>query len=156
MQLSTTLANQLRQVFFGGNWTASNVQAVLQDVTLAQATATVFFTSNTIHILLFHSYYYIRETAKVLEGGKLEAHDKYSFEAPELESEADWVAFRQKVLEETERFIQLVEAIPEDQWTKDLADPKYGSYYRNIQGIIEHTHYHLGQIALIKNALSNA
>jgi hypothetical protein len=27
---------------------------------------------------------------------------------------------------------------------------KYGNYYRNIHGIIEHIHYHLGQIVLIE------
>jgi hypothetical protein len=30
---------------------------------------------------------------------------------------------------------------------------KYGNYYRNLHGIIEHTHYHLGQIVLIKKLL---
>ncbi|HAI83731.1 MAG TPA: DUF1572 domain-containing protein, partial [Chitinophagaceae bacterium] len=30
-----------------------------------------------------------------------------------------------------------------------------GTYYRNILGLIEHTHYHLGQIALIKKIIRN-
>ena len=34
-----------------------------------------------------------------------------------------------------------------------FADEKYGHYYRNLHGIIEHTHYHLGQIVLIKKLL---
>jgi len=30
---------------------------------------------------------------------------------------------------------------------------KYGNYFRNIVGVIEHIHYHLGQIVLIKKIL---
>ncbi|MGN6163930.1 MAG: hypothetical protein ACTHOF_05245 [Flavisolibacter sp.] len=36
-----------------------------------------------------------------------------------------------------------------------FVDEKYGTYYRNLQGIIEHTHYHLGQIVLIKKLLGD-
>ena len=153
MQLAPTLADQLRQAFFGKNWTAADLQSVLNDVSYEQATATVPFTTNTIAILTFHIHYYLREVAKALNGGPLEAHDKFSFDAPLLENEADWLAFRQMVLEQAATFAHLVEQIPEARWTQDFADPKYGSYYRNIQGIIEHTYYHCGQIALLKKAL---
>ena len=32
-------------------------------------------------------------------------------------------------------------------------DGKYGSYLRNIEGIIEHSYYHLGQISLIRKMI---
>ncbi len=47
----------------------------------------------------------------------------------------------------------LIAQLPEGKLWEDFADKKYGSYYRNLQGIIEHTHYHLGQIVLIKKML---
>jgi hypothetical protein len=31
-------------------------------------------------------------------------------------------------------------------------EEKYGSVLRNIMGVIEHTHYHLGQIVLLKKS----
>ncbi|HBC04915.1 MAG TPA: DUF1572 domain-containing protein, partial [Aequorivita sp.] len=31
-----------------------------------------------------------------------------------------------------------------------FADEKYGTYQRNIEGMIEHCYYHLGQISLLK------
>lgn len=153
MHLTPLLARHLREVFFGGNWTGTHLQETLESITFAQARAAVPFTPNTIAVLVFHLYYYIRETTKVLEGGLLEAHDKYSFDAPSLSNEADWVAFRQEVYSAAERFAQLVEQLPDERLQEHLADPKYGSYYRNIQGIVEHTHYHLGQIVLLRKAL---
>ncbi|MEG1022142.1 MAG: hypothetical protein RSE50_11550 [Myroides sp.] len=34
-----------------------------------------------------------------------------------------------------------------------FVDEKYGSYRRNIEAMIEHSYYHLGQIVLIKKML---
>ena len=47
-----------------------------------------------------------------------------------------------------------MEQLPETMLWETFADEKYGNYYRNIHGIIEHTHYHLGQIVLIKKIVS--
>jgi hypothetical protein len=34
-----------------------------------------------------------------------------------------------------------------------FSQKKYGTYYRNLMGVIEHSHYHLGQISLIRKML---
>jgi hypothetical protein len=57
-------------------------------------------------------------------------------------------------LTEAELFAEQIEKIDEAKLFEDFADPKYGSYYRNLLGIIEHTYYHLGQISLIKKILN--
>jgi hypothetical protein len=44
--------------------------------------------------------------------------------------------------------------LPENKLEEVFDDKKYGNYYRNITGIIEHNHYHLGQIVLIKKIIS--
>jgi len=55
-----------------------------------------------------------------------------------------------KTLSDAENMAKLVEQLPEVTLWDNIDDEKYGNFYRNIHGIIEHTHYHLGQIALIK------
>ncbi|MEX0359932.1 MAG: hypothetical protein AB3N10_02990 [Allomuricauda sp.] len=52
-----------------------------------------------------------------------------------------------------ELFAQHVENFPEQQWSAVFADSKYGTYYRNIEGIIAHGYYHLGQVYLLKKWL---
>ena len=59
----------------------------------------------------------------------------------------------EKSWEQAEQFAKLVEQLPDSQLFDDFSDKKYGSYFRNLQGIIEHTHYHLGQIVLIKKII---
>ncbi len=152
MNTSTQIAKHFREVHFGGNWTVSNLKDNLSDVSWEQATMQVY-SLNTIATLVFHVNYYVDAVLKVLQGGTLDAKDAYSFAHPPIHSQEDWENLQQKVWRDAENFAALVEQLPEETLWEDFTDPKYGIYYRNLHGIIEHTHYHLGQIALIKKIL---
>nr|WP_068889466.1 DinB family protein [Pedobacter panaciterrae] len=153
MTLTAHLAKHLRDVHFGGNWTTSNLKDNLLDVNWQQATTQVH-SFNTIATLVYHINYYISAVQKVLQGEPLQASDKYSFDLPPIQSEQDWDDLRNKTFADAETFTLLIEQLPEQRLWENFTDQKYGTYYRNIQGIIEHTHYHLGQIALIKKLVS--
>jgi hypothetical protein len=56
---------------------------------------------------------------------------------------------------DAENFANLIEQMPENMLWEDFFEGKYGNYYRNLHGIIEHAHYHLGQIVLIKKMIIN-
>jgi hypothetical protein len=72
-----------------------------------------------------------------------------------MKSEADWQNLMAKLFADAEKFANLIEQLPESRLGENIADEKYGNYYRNLHGIIEHTHYHLGQIVLIKKIILN-
>lgn len=152
MTIPAQIAKHLRDVHFGGNWTSVNLKTTLEDVTWQQAT-TKIASFNTIATLLFHMNYYIRVVSKVLEGEPLNAKDKYSFEHPPVESEKDWQNLLDKTWSDAERFAILIEGFPENRLEETFMEEKYGNYYRNLQGIVEHIHYHLGQIVLLKKLL---
>lgn len=42
---------------------------------------------------------------------------------------------------------------PEEKLKEAFVEEKYGTYQRNLEGMIEHSYYHLGQIVLIKELL---
>ncbi|HEX2616896.1 MAG TPA: DinB family protein, partial [Flavobacteriales bacterium] len=153
--LQQHIAKHFRDVHFGGNWTTVNVKDALAGVTWQQSITKVH-DLNTIATLLFHVNYFVAAALQVLKGGPLDAHDKYSFDHPPISSQADWQRMVDKALDEAEQFAALVEQLPEEKLWADFTDPKYGTYYRNIHGIIEHTHYHLGQIVVIKKMLAQA
>lgn len=150
MNLSKQLAKQFREVTLNGKWVAAtNLKAELSDVTWEQAT-TKIGNLNTIAALTFHINYYIAGVAKVLEGGPLDIRDKFSFDLPPIKSKEDWDKLLDKSWSDGERFANLVEQLPEEKLAAGFVDEKYGNYYRNIQAMIEHSYYHLGQIVLIK------
>lgn len=149
MNPAAQIAKQLRAVFFGGNWTDSNLKDNLADVTWQEAITQVHG-FNTIATLTYHVNYYISGVKQVLEGGTLDIKDKFSFAHPPINSQADWEVLLTNAWAEAEAFASLIEQLPEEQLWADFTDEKYGSYYKNLHGIIEHLHYHLGQIVLIK------
>lgn len=152
--LTQQIAKQLREVHYGGNWTGSNLREQLAGVTWQKATQQVG-SFHTIATLVFHMNYYVHATLAVFEGGKLEAKDAYSFDAPIIESEADWERLKAQTWADVESLACLIEQMPESRLWENFVDEKYGSYYRCLHGPIEHCHYHLGQIALIKSMLTN-
>lgn len=152
MNLTHQIAKHLRAIHFGGNWTASNLRDHLSDLTWQQAT-TQIQPFHPIATLVFHMNYYVSATIKVLQGGTLDAKDKFSFDHPAIRSKADWENLLRKTWADAESLACLVEQLPESQLWQDFVDEKYGNYYRCLHGPIEHCHYHLGQIVLLKKML---
>jgi hypothetical protein len=152
MNLTRQIAKHFRAVHFGGNWTSVNLKDTLADVSWQQATTKVY-SLNTIADLVFHTNYYVSAVLKVLNGEPLDAKDKYSFDHPPIQSQEDWEKLLDKIWMDAENFAILIERLPETRLGEIFTDEKYGNYYRNMHGIIEHTHYHLGQIVLIKKIL---
>lgn len=155
MNLSEQIAKHVRDVHFGGNWTSSNLKDNLAGLSWQQATTKVH-SFNTIATLVYHINYFIDAVLKVLQGEPLNAKDIYSFDHPPIHSQEDWEQLLNRSWSDAEQFASLIEQLPEHRLWEDFADKKYGSYYRNLQGIVEHAHYHLGQIALIKKLVLQA
>jgi hypothetical protein len=153
MTVPAQIAKHFREVYFGGNWTTSNLKDNLAGITWQQATTQVHGL-NTIATLVYHLSYYVSAVSKVLQGGPLDAKDKYSFEHPPIRSQEDWDNMLAKVWADADTFAGLIEQLPESKLWEDFTDPKYGNYIRNLLGIVEHIHYHLGQIAVVKKILT--
>jgi len=152
MNLTTQIAKHFKEVNFGGNWTFSNLKDNLADVTWQQATTQVY-SFNTIATLVFHINYYVSGVLKVFQGELLNISDRLSFDVPPIQSKEDWEKLVEKTFDEVKTFTKLIEQLQDNKLFETFSEEKYGNYYRNIHGIIEHTHYHLGQIALIKKII---
>lgn len=152
MHIASQIAKHLRDVYFGGNWTSVNLKQTLADVDWQQAVQQPA-DANTIATLVYHMSYYVSAVKKVLEGAPLNASDKLSFDHPEIASQQQWEDFLQHTWAEAEAFAVLIAQLPDSRLEENFTDEKYGTYYRNLQGIVEHCHYHLGQIVMVKKML---
>jgi len=152
MTLTQQIAKQVRDFYFGGNWTGVNLKDSLEGISWKESITKVH-SFNTIEALVFHMNYYVNALIKVLEGTPLEAHDQFSFDRSPIVSGEDWEKLKTKTWQEAEQFAALIEQLPEQKLSENLPGNKYGTWLRNIEGAVEHCHYHLGQIVLIKKIL---
>lgn len=154
METGLLLANRFREVMLNGKWIANtNWKEQLSDVNWQLATKKLF-TFNTLAELTFHINYYIAGINDFFETGVLTISDKYSFDCPPILSEADWDLLKNTLFDNCNKFALKLEIIDLAKLDSVFADKQYGTYRRNIEGVIEHAYYHLGQVVLIKKGLA--
>jgi len=154
MARNILLSKRIREVLSNGKWIANtNFKDQILSLSWKQAIQKVD-DLNSIAMLTFHVNYYMAEILNVLNGGELEIKDKYSFELPEIKSEKDWEIMVSEFMKNAEEFADKIEQLDESILDKPFDEEKYGSYLRNIEGFIEHSYYHLGQISLLKKMVS--
>ncbi|MEP2667617.1 MAG: DinB family protein [Cyclobacteriaceae bacterium] len=149
------IAHRLREVLLSGRWVANtNLKEQIESVTWKQATQKIN-SLNTIAALTYHVNYYLGGILNVFNGGQLEIRDKYSFDLPPIHDEKDWTRLVNQYLSNAEQFIAHIETMDDNQLDAVFVDEKYGTYQQNIEGVIEHCYYHLGQISLLKKLIAN-
>ena len=142
-------ATHIRELHFGPSLVGTSLKDALEGVDWKQATKQID-NLNTIAMLVFHINYYISAVLKVLRGGPLDAHDKFSYDMPPIKSKSDWEELLNRIYKEAEEFAELVEKMPEEELANPMDRGKYGNWFKNLLIIQEHSSYHLGQILLIK------
>ena len=149
MSTCKNIAHRLREVLLDGKWIANtNFKEQIVDVPWENA---VFQMKgfNSIAMLTFHINYYVEGVLNVLNGGDLTIKDKYSFNVPTISSEADWKKLVNGFILNAEQLALAVEKLDNDLLERTFVDEKYGTYLRNLEAVIEHSYYHLGQLTLI-------
>ena len=153
MTKAEILAKRFGEVILDGLWIANtNYKAQLEGLHWKIATTQVE-QLNTIAVLAQHVHYYVNGVMNVFKGGTLDIRDKYSFDFSPITSQNDWDLFLTRFWDDAESLKALIQQLPEAQLNESFVEVKYGTYERNIDGLIEHAYYHLGQISLIKKML---
>lgn len=153
MNTPKLIAKNIRDFYNGGNWTGVNLKETLKDVTWEQAITKVD-SLNTIAMLVFHINYYVNAVLGVLQNGPLKASDKYSFDMQPVTSDDDWQKLVADVFSQAEVLASHIEKLDENKLGEVFAEEQYGTYFRNLMGVVEHAHYHLGQIVIIKKLIA--
>lgn len=153
MNHAPLLAARFREVFLNGTWIANtNYRQELEGLDWRVATHQVG-SRNTIAVLAQHIHYYVDGILNVFRGGKLEISDKFSFDFEPISSQQQWGDFLQRFFTNAEAFALAVEQLDNTKLAHDFEDARYGSYLRNMDGMMEHAYYHLGQIVLLKKII---
>jgi uncharacterized damage-inducible protein DinB len=140
------ILDQLNRAWGGPSWTGVDIGPLLESITEAQACAHPIANAHSIIELVAHMTTWMDEVAHRLAGSERE-----------LTSEEDWrdvteMPWSDAIEEMTNAISRLSDAIARlsiDDLDKKVAGRKY-TIYVMLQGVIQHTIYHVGQIALLK------
>ena len=149
MKLTEAIAQHLLAVHEGNNWTEVDLAHVLRDVTLAEATTLTAASPNTIAALLHHLTFWNRVMARRAQGYATEIGPANGFDVPVLHTEADWAALQADSIRSAYELAAAIRGVAEASLTEPIL-PHYSSVYKNLQGSVEHIHYHLGQLVILK------
>ena len=147
---ATDLSNRLSEVLLNDTWIANtNWLDQLHRTSFATAVTRVS-DFNTIAALTYHINYYLAGLLEVFGGGDLTIRDQYSFDLQPIEAEADWKEMIQCFTTNARAFVELVRNMTNQDLAANFVKPQYGTNRRNIEGLIEHSYYHLGQVVLMR------
>jgi hypothetical protein len=155
MLLAATIAQHVLDVHEGNNWTEVNLAHTLHDVTLAEAITQTAASPNTIAALVRHLTFWNRVLARRAQGLATEIGPANGFDGPLLRTEADWLAVRADLWQSAHELAAAIRQVPDTTLTEPIL-PGYSTTYKNLQGSVEHLHYHLGQLVVLKNLVRSA
>ena len=154
MEHNRELAKRFIDVISNNSWVANNsFKNQLTDLPLE----VVLFKYPSLHsiaTLAQHVHYYIAGILNVLNGGNLEIKDAFSFDFNPINTVEDWQNVLAVFWADAEEFALKVAALPEEKLSDIFVKEEYGTYHFNINTLIEHSYYHLGQIVLLKKLIS--
>lgn len=150
MTLSQQIAQHLFDVHEGDNWTDVNLKNTLADVTWQQAEKITAASKNSIAALLHHIGFYTNVIQQRLEGIDARIDEKNGFDHLAITSEEDWKDLIEECFRASTDLVTYLQNYPDDKLFVPVLEGK-STAYKSLHGLIEHTHYHLGQIVLIKH-----
>ena len=152
MNIKHQIAQHLVDVHRGGNWTDVNITDTLKGISWQQASTITPFSPNSIAMLLHHITFWNRVVAQRGLNIVPSINKENGMNVPPILDDKDWLFLKKDNLHSAEELATVIEGYD----LNNLFNPiltGHNSAYKNFQGQVEHVHYHLGQIVMIKKYL---
>ena len=152
MNITKLIAEHITAVYEGNNWTDVCIAGTLEDISWQEAQQVTTATVNTIAALVNHLCYWNEVLLQRSKGKNPFIPELNGYDVKELKDESDWSKLKEETHESFTKLADAVKNFPEENLDGSYALGK-SSYYKNFQGIVEHAHYHLGQVVIIKKLI---
>ena len=153
------IADLIDRVTTGEPWHASSVRETLAGVTAAQAATAGPGGANSIWALVLHMTAWAREVKARLGGRPAQDPDKGDYPPIGEPTDARWQAAQAALFAAHEELAAAIRRVEPATLAAPVLDYREGregaglSHYVTLHGLVHHTVYHAGQIAILKRAL---
>ncbi|MEP6818280.1 MAG: DinB family protein [bacterium] len=153
MRETERIVGQLNRAFVGEAWHGPAVLELLKGVTAEQATARPIAGGHSIWELALHIEAWVRAGGRRLQADPAQLTEVEDWPAVTASDEQAWQQVRESIKQAHNELasatLLLDEARLDQPIIKDMS-----SVYVTLHGVIQHSLYHAGQIAILKRAPS--
>jgi uncharacterized damage-inducible protein DinB len=145
------IADQLHKAFEGDAWHGPSVREVLDGVSGEQAAAKHVHAAHNIWELAMHIAAWVEHSRHAIDGKPLPLELDTPEDWPRVSGTdpAAWKQTRNQVFESGKALVKAIEKFPPERLTDSVPGRSY-DFHQLFHGIVDHTIYHAGQIALLK------
>lgn len=147
------IADQLKRAYEGEAWHGPSLRELLADVTAEQAASKPVSGAHSAWEIVLHIAAWETAGRRRLEGDRAELSDAEDWPTVTDESGANWSAALAE-LERSNRVLREAVAGLDDAVLESPIFEDMSSVYVTLHGVVQHTLYHAGQIAVLKKAWS--
>ena len=151
---SLRIADQLRRAFAGDAWHGSPLRDLLAGVTSDEARARPLRHVHNIGELVLHIDVYLHVAFEATRGVPMPKLYGTERDWPALhDSAAAWTAAQDRMFQNAEKLAAAIDRF-DDANLQAIVPGRAYDFYFLFHGIVQHSLYHGGQIAMLKKAIS--
>ncbi len=143
------LHDQLHRSYWGDAWHGPSLKDVLSGVSAVKAASKPLRNAHSIWEIVLHVNAWLDAARRRIEGEKLNLTDEQDWPALKKKGPQTWKETLQNLENNQILLENIVKQLPDARLSDNLTGGAYTIYFQ-LQGIIQHTLYHTGQIALLR------
>ncbi len=145
------ILDQLNRGFAGEAWHGSAVMEILDGLTARQAAARPLNSAHSIWEILLHIAAWERAVRRRLEGDRAQLSPTEDWPAVNDTDETSWTRAKELLRQAHEELCKAVSEMDDSRLDRPIIEGM-SSVYVTLHGVIQHSLYHAGQIAILKKA----
>lgn len=151
---SARIADQLRRAFRGDAWHGPSLLDLLAEITPEQARARPMRSVHSIWELVLHIDIYLQVGFEATKGTPMPKLYGTERDWPALtdDSAEGWFDAQDSLFQNAEKLANAIEKFDDTKLQDTVPGRSYDFYYL-FHGIVQHSLYHAGQIAILKKAI---
>ena len=148
MKESARISKLFRDLFDGDPWLGVNILSTLEGISAEKAASKIAPGRNSIWEIVNHMTSWRQNVLRRVQGEVLTSPEHNYILPVDVTTEDAWKESIEKLRESQEQWLVFLKSADEETLESFYPGNKE-TYYYNIQGILQHDAYHLGQIVFL-------
>ena len=153
MRETERIVDQLKRAFLGDAWHGPAVMEILEGVSAKQAGARPIAGGHSIWELALHIEAWLGACRRRLQGDRAQLIDAEDWPAVTDSDERAWAQARESIKQAHDQLASAILRLDDSQLAQPIIKGM-SSVYVTLHGVIQHSLYHAGQIAILRKAIS--